>query len=324
METSTNQVCPRCGAGIPAEAPLGLCPRCVLLDAATQTNASPPDPVREPGPTLERVAAAFPQFELVERIGAGGMGVVFKARQPRLDRYVALKLLSEHLARDPQFAERFHREARVLARLNHPNIVTVHDFGESGGFFFLVMEYVDGVNLRDAMRAGRFAPAEALKIIPAVCDALQFAHEEGVLHRDIKPENLILEASGNAKLMDFGIARPIRRSGPGSTEPGMYLGTPAYSAPEQLAGLDVDHRADIFATGVLLSELFCGQLPFAGRSTVEIYLAQQQGELRAPRSAWPDIAPALEALILRCIELDPARRFPSAAALAEALGGIRS
>ena len=157
-------------------------------------------------PSIESVAAAFPQLEIIEIIGFGGMGVVYKARQPHLDRWVALKVLPQTMASDPAFAERFQREARFLARLNHPNIVTVYDFGQSAGYCFLLLEYVDGVNLRQAMQAGRFSSQEALAIVPKICEALQFAHEKGVLHRDIKPENILLDSQGRVKLADFGIA----------------------------------------------------------------------------------------------------------------------
>src|SRR6185312_5760693 len=162
---------------------------------------------KSPAPTLEQLATAFPQLEILEFIGQGGMGFVFKARQTKLDRFVALKILPQSLADDPAFAERFTREGRMLARLNHPNIVTIHDFGQANGFFYLLMEFVDGVNLRQAMKAGRFTPAQALAIVPKICEALQFAHNEGVLHRDIKPENILLDTKGRVKIADFGIAK---------------------------------------------------------------------------------------------------------------------
>src|SRR5689334_7494750 len=176
--------CPKCGAPIPVDAPQGLCPKCVLQGAAAATQQGLPATATSEIPALARVAAAFPQLEILELIGRGGMGFVFKARQPHLDRFVALKLLPDKLARDPRFAERFGREGRVLARLNHPNIVSVYDFGMTEHFYFLVMEFVDGLNLRQAMQAGRFSPGEALAIVPKICEALQFAHEEGILHRD--------------------------------------------------------------------------------------------------------------------------------------------
>src|SRR5207248_3513772 len=161
-------------------------------------------------PSLEEVTAAFPQFEIIELIGAGGMGTVWRARQPKLNRHVALKLLPASLAeRAHAFAGRFEREGQLLARLHHPNIVAVHDSGRAGNFFYLLMEFVDGVNLRQAMRAGRFTPEQALAVVPKICDALQFAHNEGVLHRDIKPENILLDSKGRLKIADFGIAKLV-------------------------------------------------------------------------------------------------------------------
>jgi serine/threonine protein kinase len=230
------------------------------------------------------LAAAFPQLEILELIGQGGMGFVYQARQSKIERLVALKILPQSLAADPAFAERFTRVARMLARLNHPNIVTLHDFGQAGGFFYLLMEYVDGVNLRQAMKVGRFTPAQALAIVPKICEALQFAHNEGILHRDIKPENILLDSKGRVKIADFGIAKLVGADMPplgvppsGSsdrpklgllathvalTETGKVLGTPQYMAPEQLEHpQDVDQRADIYSLGVVFYEMLTGELP---------------------------------------------------------------
>lgn len=253
------QVCPRCHSPVPADAPGGICPACALLGAA---NPTPPADFTGT-PTIEEVAAAFPELEVLEIIGQGGMGVVFKARQPRLDRCVALKILTPHLASQPGFAERFTREARALARLNHPNIVAVYDFGESGGFFYLLMEFVDGVNLRQAIRAG-VRPEQALALVPRLCEALQFAHDKGVLHRDIKPENILLDTLGAVKLVDFGIAKFAGdpKAAAGLTRSGSVLGTAAYMAPEQIEKPEtVDHRADIYSLGVVFYEMLTGELP---------------------------------------------------------------
>jgi len=256
--------CPSCGEPLPSNAPRGLCPKCLMQAAAAPTEPDPGSSHRPAPPSLEVVQAAFPHLEILELIGAGGMGAVFKARQPKLDRLVALKVLAEPLRRHPAFAERFHREARLLARLNHPNIVSVFDFGESNGLFYLMMEHVDGVNLRQAMRAGRFTPPQALDVVPKICEALQFAHEHGVLHRDIKPENILLDAKGRVKIADFGIAKLV---GAGKAEvtltaSGAALGTPAYMAPEQLERPgEVDHRADIYSLGVVFYEMLTGELP---------------------------------------------------------------
>ncbi len=292
--------CPKCGAPIPVEAPQGLCPKCVLLGAATATEQGVPATATSEIPSIERIAAAFPQLEIVELVGRGGMGFVFKARQPHLDRFVALKLLPDKLAKDAQFAKRFNREGRVLAKLNHPNIVSVFDFGQSGGFYYLQMEYVDGVNLRQAMRAGRFSPAEALTIVPKVCEALQYAHEQGILHRDIKPENILLDAKGRVKIADFGIAKLVGEDQPNITltNTGAALGTVHYMAPEQLEKPStVDHRADIYSLGVVFYEMLTGELPI--------------GRFAAPSSKTP-VNTTVDDVVFRTLEKDRERRFQSA------------
>jgi serine/threonine protein kinase len=255
METNH---CPTCHAPIPASAPGGFCPACLLRDAEeppTHGHGAPP---------LEEIAAAFPQLEVLGLIGQGGMGFVYKVRQPSLDRIVALKILSPELGRDPAFAERFAREARTLGKLHHPNIVTVFEHGETGGFFYLTMEYVDGVNLRQAMRAGRFTPEQALAIVPGICDALQTAHEQGIWHRDIKPENILLDREGKVKIADFGIARIVGdpQRDFTLTRTGNALGSISYMAPEQHEKPhEVDHRADIYSLGVVIYEMLTGELP---------------------------------------------------------------
>jgi tRNA A-37 threonylcarbamoyl transferase component Bud32 len=251
-------------------------------------------------PTLEAVAAAFPQLEIIELIGQGGMGVVYKARQPKLERFVALKLLRHGPDAAPAFAERFNREARVLARLSHPSIVTVFDFGQAGEFFFLMMEYVDGVNLRQAMLAGRFTPAQALALVPKICEALQYAHDEGILHRDIKPENILLDTRGRVKIADFGIAKLVGDDAREAklTESGSAVGTPHYMAPEQLeTPQDVDQRADIYSLGVVFYEMLTGELPI-GRF--------------APPSEKSTVDPRVDQVVFQALEKEREKRFSSA------------
>jgi len=298
MNTEAVKNCPRCKAPIPAEAPEGLCPKCLLAAASVATEQGQSTEAGPP-PSLETIAAGFPQLEILEFIGQGGMGLVFKARQPKLDRFVALKLLPQKPGADPAFCERFHREARVLARLSHPNIVAVHDFGEAGPFFYLLMEYVDGVNLRQAMRAGRFTPAQALALVPKICDALQYAHEEGVLHRDIKPENLLLDTRGRVKIADFGIAKLLGDTKDITlTARGSAIGTPHYMAPEQLERpQDVDQRADVYSLGVVFYEMLTGELPI-GRF--------------APPSEKAPMDPRVDQVVLRSLEKERERRFQSA------------
>ncbi len=275
----------------------------------------PTDPGEPAAPlpafTPEELAPHFPQLEILDCLGRGGMGVVYRARQKSLNRLVALKLLPASLAeRDAAFAGRFEREGQLLARLHHPNIVAVHDSGTAGGFFYLIMEYVDGVNLRQAMRARRFTPGQALAIVPRICDALQFAHDEGVLHRDIKPENILIDAKGRVKLADFGIAKllgsdadpAVRESAgqaevPGLTQSGTALGTPSYMSPEQRdTPADVDHRADIYSLGVVFYELLTGELP--------------QGPLARP-SEKSDADPRVDAIVQQAMQKERDRRQQS-------------
>ena len=310
--------CPTCGAEVPPNAPGGLCPKCLFLDASrpTETGASRPSS-RPPLPSLEAVAAAFPQLEIHELIGQGGMGCVFKARQPKLNRFVALKILPENLSVDPAFAARFAREAQALAALSHPNIVTIHDFGQAGGFFYLLMEFVDGVNLRQALRGGRFTPEQALAIVPPLCDALQFAHERGIVHRDIKPENLLLDKDGRVKITDFGVAKLVGptaasyrsdssypsdgepRPPAATTEAGRVMGTPPYMAPEQRTSpRTVDRRADIYSLGVVLYEMLTGEPP---------------GDRLQPPSHKVQIDVRLDEVVLRALEKSPELRYQTAA-----------
>lgn len=292
--------CPQCQAPLPADSPQGLCPACLMAMAALPTDQDTLPLGPGDLPELADIAAAFPDLEIIEKIGRGGMGVVFKARQPRLDRIVALKVLPKALAVTPGFAERFTREGRVLARLSHPSIVAVHDFGESGGYCYLIMEYVDGVNLRQAMKAGRFTPAQALTVVPDICAALQAAHDQGVLHRDIKPENILLDARGRVKIADFGIAKLMddRASEMLLTQSGARLGTAPYMAPEQIEQpSSVDHRADIYSLGVVLYELLTGELPL--------------GRFAAP-SAKAAVSGGVDEVVLRALEKERDRRQQSA------------
>jgi tRNA A-37 threonylcarbamoyl transferase component Bud32 len=270
----------------------------------TAPGASPSTGVYAPGPaaapTPAELAAAFPQLEILELLGQGGMGAVYKARQPKLDRLVALKVLPPDAGRDAQFAERFLREARALARLHHPHIVGVHDFGETAnGLHYFLMEYVDGVNLRQVLRAGRLPPEQALAIVPQVCEALHYAHQEGVVHRDVKPENILLDRKGRVHIADFGLAKLLGREAVDYrlTATHQAMGTPHYMAPEQLEKpLSVDHRADIYSLGVVFYEMLTGELPL-GRF--------------APPSQKAATDVRLDDVVLRALEREPERRYQS-------------
>ena len=309
---SEQQLCPQCGGDIPSGAPAGLCPKCLMLaglesrpaaDPGTAATQPPPSSASTGfvPPTVEEVAARFPQLEVLELLGRGGMGAVYKARQRELDRLVAVKILPPEVSRDPAFAARFTREARALARLNHPNIVGVYDFGRTGdGLFYFVMEYVDGVNLRQAILAGGMDPKQALAIVPQICDALQFAHDEGVVHRDIKPENILIDKRGRVKIADFGLAKLLEQESVdhGLTATQQVMGTLRYMAPEQMEGTKtVDHRADIYSLGVVFYELLTGELPI-GRF--------------APPSKMVEIDVRLDEVVLRALEKKPEQRYQHA------------
>jgi serine/threonine protein kinase len=295
MKTENN--CPNCSKPLPGDALQGLCPDC-LLKAGWPTAAE--DGVSGQGftpPPIEELVRLFPKLEILELIGRGGMGAVFKARQSHLDRMVALKILPIEKGSDPGFAERFSREAQALAKLSHRHIVSVHDFGQVEGFHYFLMEYVDGLNLRQIQQADILAPHEALEIVPQICEALQFAHDNGVVHRDIKPENILLDQTGCIKIADFGLAKILgtERTNFTLTEPNHVMGTPHYMAPEQVEHpRDVDHRADIYSLGVVFYELLTGELPL--------------GKFAAP-SKKVQVDVRLDDVVLRSLEKEPELRY---------------
>jgi hypothetical protein len=258
---SNTRVCPACGAALAAGVLQGACPVCLAQLAvrdrsATTAIAAPPD--------IAALAGLVEDVEIERFIGAGGMGAVYCACQTRLDRRVALKILPLHHSGDPAFVERFLREARALARLNHPHIVTVHDARQSGPYLYILMEYVDGASLRELISGGKLDAGEALRLVPQICDALQYAHDRGVVHRDIKPENILLDQDGQVRIADFGLAMLFQDPSlqVTLTAPNVRMGSVRYMAPEQMKGsAGVDHRADIYALGVTFYEMLTGAPP---------------------------------------------------------------
>jgi hypothetical protein len=338
----TQKICPNCQKPLPPDVPLGLCPEC-LIKSGFPTGTEPAAAGAAAGerfvpPPVEEIARLFPQLEILAFIGKGGMGAVYKARQPALDRFVALKVLPPAVAGDPGFAERFNREARALARLNHPNIVAIHDFGcirsrrgdeaeatstgtvppphvggyesKPEGLFYLVMEFVDGANLREVEHAGRLSPEQALAIVPQICEALQFAHNEGIVHRDIKPENLLMDKKGRVKITDFGIAKIVGATAGKASLTGIkdVVGTPHYMAPEQIEKpLTVDHRADIYSLGVVFYEMLTGELPL--------------GKFQPP-SKKVQIDVRLDEVVLQALEKEPEHRYQHASQVKTAVETI--
>ncbi|MEM8734144.1 MAG: serine/threonine-protein kinase [Planctomycetota bacterium] len=263
-------------------------------------------------PTIEQLSELFPSLQIQSLIGAGGMGAVYKAKQQGLDRVVALKVLPEEFGRDVKFAMRFTREARTLAKLNHPNIVSVFEFGCAGETYYFLMEYVEGSTLRDAVRHQTLAPEHALEIVPRLCDALQYAHDQGVIHRDIKPENILMSVDGAVKIADFGLSRILGDEANAMALTGTHqvMGTPRYMAPEQLEGArSVDHRADIYSLGVVFYEMLTGELPI--------------GRFAAP-SRKVEIDVRLDEVVLRTLEKEPQRRYQAASHIKTDLQSIAS
>jgi serine/threonine protein kinase len=309
--------CPRCGTDLSDTAsPGGLCPKCLLemgLDgagSASEVDAGGSDAPGELAPSLEELTPHFPQLELIEVLGRGGMGTVYKARQRGLDRFVALKIMPATAAKDPSWPERFAREARALARLSHPNIVGVYDSGEVAGIYFFAMEFIDGVNLRQMIRAKSANAKDALAIVAQICDALQYAHEEGVVHRDIKPENILVDQRGRVKIADFGLAKLLggKDSGYTLTRSQQTMGTPHYMAPEQWEKpLDVDHRADIYSLGVVFYELLTGELPL-GRF--------------APPSSKIEVDVKLDEVVLKSLAKEPELRYQQASQIKTDVEGV--
>jgi len=250
------------------------------------------------------------RFQVLSVLGTGGMGVVYKARDRELDDLVALKVLRRDLWGDRAQLERMKSEIKLARKITHPNVLRTFDFGELDKVAFISMEYVRGVTLRYMLdQAHRLPYSAGLRLGKQLCSGLGAAHAVGVIHRDIKPENLILEPTGNAKLMDFGIARPVSRLTPGQTQAGFVIGTPQYLAPEQVQSGDIDTRADIYSAGVVLYEIFTGDVPFRAGTAMEVLVKHLQEEPPAPSSRWAEIPPRLEAAILRCLRKDPAERF---------------
>jgi eukaryotic-like serine/threonine-protein kinase len=271
------------------------------------------------GPTQGPDVIVDDRYRLLDRVGSGGMAEVWCAEDLQLGRKVALKLLHRRLSEDAEFVERFRREASSAAGLQHPNVVAVYDRGEWGGTYYIAMEFLEGRSLKQVIREE--APLDTLSAIDVtvqVLRAARFAHQRGVVHRDIKPHNVIIDAEGRARVTDFGIARAGASD---MTETGSIMGTAQYLSPEQAQGHAVSPQSDLYAIGIVLSELLTGRVPFDGESAVTIAL-KQVSEAPAPPSAWnPAVPPELDAIVLHALEKDPGARFASADEFIVALEG---
>jgi tRNA A-37 threonylcarbamoyl transferase component Bud32 len=268
------------------------------------------------------------RYELEELVGTGGMSSVYRAHDQLLDRKVALKILHEHYGTDDTYVARFRHEARAVAALSHPNIVTVIDRGDQDGRQFIVFEYVEGENLKQLVERGPVPVVTALEVALQVGRGLSFAHQHGLIHRDVKPQNVLLNGNGEAKVTDFGIARSLSVQH-GMTQTGTVLGTSDYIAPEQAQGRHVDEQSDVYSLGVVLFELLTGRVPFPGENFVAIAMRHINEPPPSVRELRPDVSPRLDAVVQRAMAKEPGDRFPTMrafceeldACLAEARGG---
>jgi serine/threonine protein kinase len=337
------RLCPRCRAELRADAPAGLCPRCLehqeIATGAWSPSSRANDPTLAPrtteprGPRSADRPRSFGDYEIIDEIARGGMGVVYKARQIGLDRIVALKtILSGQFASEAD-VERFYTEARAAANLQHPNIVAIHEVGQHDGQHYFSMDYVEGRNLASLVEAGPLPVSQAVTYLKGIAEAIHYAHQQGILHRDLKPSNILIDSFDEPRITDFGIAKrigardvPVSMKAGNSTETsltaaGEVVGTPSYMSPEQI---DADPRqlgpaTDVYSLGAILYELLTGRPPFRGRSARDTLLAVLQSPPVSVRRLNRRVPRELERICLKCLQKDPGRRYSSAAALADDL-----
>lgn len=342
-----KNICSRCETELPLNAPAGVCPRCLLqagmlesspeishaaIDATILTDSTTPsDRANEP-PTVrdeefptrtlqtgEKVRY-FGEYELLTEIARGGMGVVYRARQVRLNRVVALKMILAGQFAGQADVQRFHTEAEAAAQLDHPGIVPIYEVGEHEGHHFFTMGFVDGGSLASRLVEGPLAPREAALLVQQIAEAVQYAHEHGVIHRDLKPANILLDRTGQPRISDFGLAKNTRHDS-GLTASGQVMGTPGYMPPEQASGNanQVQEVADVYSVGAILYALLTGRPPFQADTVIDTLMQVTEREPVAPSALNAKIPKDLETICLKCLEKDRRRRYPSARELAEEL-----
>lgn len=305
------------GAVAPAS-PVPGDPVPALISApAPSADPAPQDSARE-----AYVGKVLGGCQLLEKVGHGGMGMVFKAKQLNLGRIVAVKVLPGNLAKDASFVRRFYQEARSAAQLNHGNIIHINDFGEHQGIYYFVMEFVDGPNLKEILKTcERFEIPRAISIVIQVCHALRHAHNRSIIHRDIKPENIMITEEGIVKLADLGLAKRMASDAAvGLTHAGSILGTPYYMAPEQAKDFSkVDARSDIYSLGVTLYKMLTGKVPFDGRTPIEVMIKAIDGKKVPVREIRPEVSPDLEAIVDKMMHRHPDKRYQDVGSLLEDL-----
>lgn len=315
---NTPNSCPQCGAKMPEDAPEALCPAC-LMSKALPANF---DTVKLEAPPWSKGSSVryVGDYELLEEVAKGGMGVVWKARQTKLNRTVAVKMIRGGALAGAEEVQRFHAEAQAAANLKHPNIVSIHEVGEHEGQHYYSMDFIEGTTLADVCHGKAMNAREAAELLRTVCDAVHFAHQRSVLHRDLKPHNLMLDAEGQPHVLDFGLAKRLDEDH-GLTMSGAVLGSPSYMAPEQAQGRNdrVGPHTDVYALGAILYQMLTGRAPFLANSVAETMMQVVQREPSAPSRFNADIPRALETICLKCLEKEPARRYATARELGEEL-----
>jgi serine/threonine protein kinase len=277
---------------------------------STRLFAAPPSPGSSAMPTslLSLASALENRYQILGELGRGGMGIVYQAYDKQLKEQVAIKLLSPLLSTDQEALERLTREVSLARRVTHPNVIRIHDLSEVNGLHYVSMEYFSGVNLKEHLKQrGPLSIMHAYQLLAQICDGLEAAHSQGVIHRDLKAQNIMVAASGQCKIIDFGLARSVHLEG--MTATGLIMGTPEYMAPEQVSGKHVDERADIYALGVILFEMLTGRVPFTGDSAINVGFQQLKDPPPLPRSINPQIPEEVERIILKALEKDPIRRY---------------
>ena len=323
------RTCLQCGDGFRQDSPEGLCPKC-LLAAALESEAALPSPSHKTMDLpFETLAAApvgtklsyFGDYELVQEIARGGMGVVYKARQVSLNRIVAIKMILSGQQASETEVKRFHTEAEAAANLQHPNIVAIHEVGVHEGRHYFSMDYVAGKNLSELIKGGPLPPAQAAQYVKSMAEAIQYAHQRGILHRDLKPQNVLIDEFDQPRITDFGLARQLRRDS-NLTQEGAVMGSPSYMPPEQAAGklAQVGPQSDVYSLGTILYELLTGKAPFRAETPMATLVKVLEAEPVRPKSLNPRVPADLETICLKCLEKRPERRYQSARDLAEEVG----
>jgi WD40 repeat protein/predicted Ser/Thr protein kinase len=324
MNASEAKACPQCGRALPADAPARLCPQCLWDLGGEEASAGSTPPSAPPAGAEHR---RFGNYDLLEEIGHGGMGVVYKARQHNLGRLVAVKMIrADHPIR-PEEVRRFEQEAAAAATLQHPHIVAIHEAGEVEGQQFYSMDFVEGRSLAQIVGEHPLPARQAADYLKAIAEAVAYAHQRGILHRDLKPSNVLIDANDQPRIVDFGLAKSLpgsqlSRLNPQLTLSGQVLGSPSYMAPEQASGQAraVDARTDVYALGAILYELVSGRPPFEAETALATFRLVVESEPVSPRLLNPRLPPDLETICLKCLEKEPRRRYATARALAEDLG----